>query len=138
MYKVKILSQGRCKEKWLADALGEYEKRLTGRLEMEWILTDELITVCLKEPFLIALDPRGVLLTSEAFSQKFEKLLIQGGSRLSFVIGGAEGLPADILQKSKWKWSLSPLTFTHQIVRLLLVEQIYRALEIQKGSHYHK
>lgn len=138
MYKVKILSQGRCKEKWLADALDEYEKRLTGRLEIEWVLTDDLSAACLKEPFLIALDPHGELLSSEAFSQKFDKLLIQGGSRLSFVIGGAEGLPAVILQKSRWKWSLSPLTFTHQIVRLLLVEQIYRALEIQKGSHYHK
>lgn len=138
MFKVKVLSQGRCKERWLASALQEYEKRLSHQLQIEWVLTEDLVSVCAKEPLLIALDLKGEMLSSEAFSKKLGKLLIEGGSRLSFVIGGSEGIPDPILKKAHWIWSLSCLTFTHQIVRLLLLEQVYRALEIQKGSQYHK
>jgi 23S rRNA (pseudouridine1915-N3)-methyltransferase len=138
MLKVKILSQGRCKEPWLIAALAEYEKRLQGRLQIEWVLTDQLLDAALKESFFVALDPKGDLLTSEKWSIKLEKLFIQSASRLTFVIGGPEGLALEILTKANWKWSLSPLTFTHQMTRLLLLEQLYRALEIQKGSGYHK
>lgn len=60
------------------------------------------------------------------------------GAHLNFVIGGAEGLPPPILNNSLTQISLSPLTFTHQLTRLILLEQLYRAFEIQKGSQYHK
>lgn len=136
MFKVKVLTIGRCKEEWLAAALAEYEKRLKGKLSIEWILAKDdaqLIDWALAEPF-IALDPKGELLTSEAWSEKMIKL----GLRLTFVIGGAEGLPSQILKQAQFKWSLSPLTFTHQITRLILVEQLYRAMEIERGSRYHK
>lgn len=139
MFKVKVLTIGRCKEPWLAEALAEYEKRLQGKLQIEWTIAKnnaQLIDWSKAEPFLIALDPKGDLLDSEKFSQKLQNLLREKGSRLQFVIGGAEGIPAEI--KCQWEWSLSPLTFTHQIVRLILVEQLYRALEIEKGSGYHK
>lgn len=137
MFKVKAIAQGRCKESWLAAALAEYEKRLRGRLQIEWIYAEnpeELAVLCRKEPALIALDIQGELLSSQRFSEKWMSI----GARTAFAIGGPEGLAAEILEKARWRWSLSPLTFTNQIVRLLLVEQIYRALEIARGSPYHK
>lgn len=136
MFKVKVLTIGRCKEKWLAEALAEYEKRLRGKLTIEWQLAEddaELTEWAKLQPY-IALDPKGALLTSEAWSLKMIKL----GLRLAFVIGGAEGLPLEILKGAQFRWSLSPLTFTHQITRLILAEQLYRATEIERGSRYHK
>lgn len=138
MFKVKVITQGKAKEPWLNEALAEYEKRLTGKMQIEWILVDkpkELEDKALKEPHLIALDVRGKSLTSEQFSQA---LFSNWGSRPSFVIGGAEGLHPAILTHAKYRFSLSSLTFTHQMVRLILIEQLYRALEIEQGSSYHK
>ncbi len=137
MFKVKIIAIGRCKESWLHAALAEYEKRLRGQCSFEWLLAVEnrtLTAYCQKEPLLIALDLKGELLSSEAFAEKW----IRFGGRAAFVIGGADGLPSEVLKMAHWRWCLSPLTFTNQIVRLLFVEQIYRALEIAKGSPYHK
>ncbi len=137
MFKVKIIAQGRCKEPWLTAALAEYEKRLKGRLQIEWILAEEpeeLTAFCQKESYLIALDIQGEALSSEAFSEKW----IQRGIRSAFAIGGPEGLPKTVLKQAQWRWSLSPLTFTNQMVRIILVEQLYRAMEIAKGSPYHK
>lgn len=136
MFKVKVLTIGKSKEEWLKIAIAEYEKRLQGKMSIQWLFVkndEELIDLSLQEPF-IALDPNGTLLSSEAWSEKMGKL----GSKLNFVIGGAEGLPEIILEKARFIWSLSPLTFTHQMTRLILVEQLYRALEIEKGSSYHK
>lgn len=105
MLKVKIYTVGRCKELWLAEALAEYEKRLKGRIELEWHLAKDdaqLLEWTRAEPKIIALDPRGEVFTSETFSSK----LIGLGSRISFAIGGAEGLPPTLIAKSRW--SLSP------------------------------
>lgn len=136
MFKVKVLTIGRCKEKWLAEALAEYEKRLKGKLSLEWFLAKDTVQLkqwaCMES--FIALDPKGELLTSEQWSEKMVKL----GLRLNFVIGGAEGLPKELIQEAQFRWSLSPLIFTHQITRLILVEQLYRAIEIERGSQYHK
>ena len=137
MFKVKIIAIGRSKEAWLSAALAEYEKRLKGRLGIEWLLAEDngaLAAYCRKEPLLIALDIKGDLISSEAFSEKWMRL----GTRAAFAIGGPDGLSADILKLAHWRWSLSPLTFTNQMARLLLVEQLYRALEIERGSPYHK
>lgn len=136
MYKVKVLTIGKCKERWLSEALLEYERRLHGTMSFEWRFAKDdaqLAEWAEKEPF-IALDPQGTLLASEAWSEKLIKL----GLRPVFVIGGAEGLSASLLKRAQFKWSLSPLTFTHQITRLILVEQLYRAIEIGRGSGYHK
>jgi 23S rRNA (pseudouridine1915-N3)-methyltransferase len=137
MHKIKVLTIGKCKEIWLADALSEYEKRLKGKVSFEWVIAKndtQLLEHVNEEPFVIALDPKGELLTSEEWSKKF----IRFGLKIAFVIGGAEGLPPAIFQRPHYKWSLSPLTFTHQMTRLILVEQVYRALEIDRGSQYHK
>lgn len=136
MFKVKVLTIGKCKENWLAEALAEYEKRLQGRMVIDWQLAKDdaqLVELCAQESY-IALDPKGTLLTSEALSEK----LIRWGLRLCFVIGGATGLPSIVVKQAQFCWSLSPLTFTHQITRLVLVEQLYRATEIERGSRYHK
>lgn len=141
MFKVKILTVGKSKEIWLKEALQEYEKRLSNTLKFEWLIAKDrpqLIDWAKSETALIALDLKGELLSSEAFSQKFTRALTEKGGRLAFLIGDADGVPDELLNKCFWKWSLSPLTFTHQMVRLLLVEQIYRALEIEKKSGYHK
>jgi 23S rRNA (pseudouridine1915-N3)-methyltransferase len=138
MFKVKVITQGKLKESWLSDALAEYEKRLSPKMKIEWVLVDsskELITKALQEPSLIALDLQGKALNSVEFSRC---LFTKWGSRPSFAIGGAEGLSPEILRHAKYQICLSNLTFTHQMVRLILVEQLYRATEIEEGSSYHK
>lgn len=140
MLQIRILSVGKTKEDWLEDAIGEYAKRLKASVTLDfiWAKNDEqLLQLAEKEPLLICLDAAGSLLTSEEFSTFLHKKLQQGGSRLAIVIGGAEGLPPKLKNHSNLI-SLSRMTFTHQIVRLVLVEQIYRAFEIAKGSKYHK
>lgn len=140
MLKLKILSVGKTKEKWLDEAFGEYQKRLKPlmQIDCQWAKdSSQLLDWALKEPYLICLDPAGRLLSSEQFATLIEQSWDKGGSRLTIVIGGAEGLPLELKQQAQLI-SLSPLTFTHQITRLVLIEQIYRATEIQKGSHYHK
>ncbi|WP_068468427.1 23S rRNA (pseudouridine(1915)-N(3))-methyltransferase RlmH [Candidatus Protochlamydia phocaeensis] len=140
MLKLKILSVGKTKEKWLEDAFDEYVKRLRPiiQVECQWAKDSaQLLEWAQKEAHLICLDPAGKLLTSEQFAAFLESSWQKSGSRLTLVIGGAEGLPTELKQQGQLI-SLSPLTFTHQITRLVLIEQIYRATEINKGSQYHK
>ncbi|WP_042281343.1 23S rRNA (pseudouridine(1915)-N(3))-methyltransferase RlmH [Candidatus Protochlamydia sp. R18] len=140
MLKLRILSVGKTKEKWLEDAFNEYQKRLKANLQIECLWAKDsyqLLEWTQKESLIICLDPTGRLLTSEAFATFLSKCWEQGGSRLTIVIGGAEGLPLELKQHSILI-SLSLLTFTHQITRLILIEQIYRATEILKNSQYHK
>jgi len=140
MLKLKILSIGKTKEEWLDKAIEEYVKRLKPLLSIEfvWAKNDEqLIALVEKEPLFICCDALGLSLNSEQFSDYFQKKFTEGGSRLAIVIGGAEGLPSS-LKTHKNLISLSPLTMTHQIIRLVLLEQIYRAVEIAKGTKYHK
>ena len=141
MFKIKIFTIGKTKESWLSLANEEYHKRLKHQASIEWILckgNDQLTELLEKESSWICLDPTGKTMTSQEFSLWFFKELEREGSRLNIVIGGAEGIPSSIKSKSKGLISLSKLTFTHQITRLILLEQIYRAFEIQKGSEYHK
>ncbi len=139
-WDVKILSVGKTKEGWLKEALSIYEKRMRGTLSLHYqcVSSDQALRQQLtKERSPIFLDPQGILLTSEKFSEQLIKQISQGSGSVCFVIGGPEGLPKDLTEGNTC-WSLSPLTLTHQMVRLLLVEQVYRALEIFKGTSYHK
>lgn len=132
MLKCKILSVGKTKETWLEDALAEYAKRLKPYMTVEtlWAKSDDqLVEWVEKEDLVIGLDPKGRRFISDCWEK--------GGSRLTFVIGGPEGLPPHI-KKGYPLISLSLLTFTHQMTRLILMEQLYRAMEILKGSRYHK
>ena len=141
MYRIKIFSIGKTKETWLLDAISEYEKRLKAIMPIEWIFTknnEQLRLLLDKEFFFVALVPSAKEVTSEQFANSLYLWLERFGCRLSFVIGGAEGIPEDLAEKAFQTLSLSKLTFTHQIARLILIEQIYRATEIHKGSEYHK
>ncbi len=130
--------EGKSKERWVVEALAEYEKRLQHKMQIEWILVNTSCSLkekALKEPFLIALDIQGKLLSSEELSRS---LFHKWGSRIAFVIGGPNGLCKEILSFAKEKVSLSLMTFTHQMVRVILAEQLYRATTIEEGSSYHK
>lgn len=140
MIKLKILSVGKTKETWLEEAINEYIKRLSPWVSFEflWAKDDQhLIQLIEKEPYCLCLDPKGEQLTSEKFADFLHSNIEKSGSRLSFVIGGPEGLPNEL--KGKYPLiSFSKLTFTHQIVRLILIEQVYRAFTILKNIPYHK
>lgn len=140
MIRIKILSPGKNKDAWLEDALQEYLKRLSPIAEFELIWTKDEKTfekLIREEKQLICLDPNGKMMDSVAFSDFFLKEVESGGSKIVFAIGGSEGFSEELL-KGRKLLSLSPLTFTHQMTRLILVEQIFRAFEISKGSKYHK
>lgn len=139
MFKIKVFSVGKTKEEWLEEALKEYLKRLSPVAQIEFIFAkndEQLLSLTSKEENLICLDPKGKLLDSLEFSKELFEALQKGGSRIGFVIGGPEGLPK--ILRNRELISFSPMTFTHQLSRLILVEQIYRAFEIEKGSKYHK
>jgi 23S rRNA (pseudouridine1915-N3)-methyltransferase len=166
--KVNIRIVGRkCSEPWLEEGCAMYESRLLPsnlQVETTWHKDNPSLLKGVegdksKGHSIVLLDPLGVTKTSERLADDIYEWLDQGGSRLSFVIGGAEGLPPElkypdysntktnINQKSPTQAivtanmtmiSLSALTFTHQFARMLLMEQIYRATEIRKGSGYHK
>lgn len=139
MLHICILSVGKTKEAWLEDAIQEYVKRLKPLAAFEFIWAkndDQLLSLAQKEPLLICLDPTGKLMDSLDFAHFVQKKFIEGNSRVAFVIGGAEGLPNQLRKHPLL--SLSPMTLTHQLTRLILIEQIYRAFEIGKGSKYHK
>jgi 23S rRNA (pseudouridine1915-N3)-methyltransferase len=141
MIKIKIYSVGKTKEIWLQAALDLYETRLKPCISFEWILTktnEQLKQFLEKEANFICLDSTGKQYSSEEFSAFFTKSIRETHSRLSFIIGDAKGIPISVKTKAKSLLSLSRLTFTHQITRLILMEQIYRAIEIEKGSSYHK
>ena len=131
--KIKIFSPGKTKEPWLQDALAEYEKRLTGSIAIEWDHQNFR-----GEGSYICLDPNGIQQTSPDFSDFLYREFEKQGSRLTFVIGSPSGLPSNIVHRASHSISFSKMTFTHQHIRLLLLEQIYRAFQIHKGTHYHK
>jgi 23S rRNA (pseudouridine1915-N3)-methyltransferase len=141
MFKIKIFTIGKTKEAWLKEALLEYSQRLASSLSIEWIYAKDAEQLCAllkKETSFICLDPLGKAYSSEEFSTFLFHQLIAKGARLAFVIGGPSGIPKEIVDRATHLVSFSRLTFTHQLIRLLLLEQIYRACEIEKGSAYHK
>ena len=138
MLKVKIISIGKTKEPWLEEALDDYLKRLSPFVQIEtvWAKNEQqMMNLALSNA--IGLDPNGKMFDSLEFAGFLQQQFEKQGSRITFVIGGADGLPLQIKQNAPLI-SLSKLTFTHQITRLVLIEQLYRAMEITKGSPYHK
>ena len=140
--RATIYSVGKTKEDWLVEAISLYTQRLRSVLEVEcvWVRDDAALEaqVAKASGSCIILDERGPLCSSVEFTSKLFDALEVGGSRVSFFIGGADGLPPALKADRTKLLSLSKLTFTHQMARLLLVEQIYRATEIRKGTGYHK
>lgn len=158
--RVTILTVGKIKESYLRDAIKEYAKRLGKYCKLEILeVTDEktpdslsttaaelvrkkegerLLKSLPKDAYIITLEISGKQLTSEEFSQKIENLAVQGVSHLLFVIGGSLGLGQNILQKSDFAMSFSKMTYPHQLMRVILLEQIYRGYRIANGEPYHK
>lgn len=159
MLKVNIVAAGKIKEKYLTTGINEFMKRLTpyaqvkileineekmkdnpSEAEKQQTLTAEgerLLKLVPNGSYLIVLDVYGKELSSEELSAKLDDLTVQGVSQVTFLIGGAFGLSEQVRKAADLKLSFSRMTFTHQMVRLLLVEQVYRAFKISRGEKYH-
>ena len=146
--KITIVAIGKLKEKFLVEGVAEYLKRLRlfSKIEVREIpecktLDDEgkkILAQIPKDSFVFVLDVAGTAITSEDFAKKISDLNLRGISNLTFVIGGAFGLSEEVKKISDFRMSLSEMTFTHQMARLILLEQIYRAFKINRGEPYHK
>ena len=158
--KITILCVGKIKEAFYRQAIDEYAKRLGKYCKLEIVeVADEktpdkasevmesqikekegerLIDKLKEDSYIFTLEIKGKKYTSEAFSETIEKLTIQGKSHLTFVIGGSLGLHEKILKLSNQPISFSDMTFPHQLMRVILTEQIYRAFRIMNNEPYHK
>ena len=145
--KITLLVVGRLKEKFLIDGVDEYLKRLRkfSNVEVREVsecrtLDEEaqkILSLVPQNSWLCVLDVSGTPLTSEQFAEKIFALALGGTSNLTFAIGGAFGLGDELKLAADFRLSLSPMTLTHQMTRLVLVEQIYRAFKINRHEPYH-
>ena len=139
---IRVIAGGKKSNGWLVEACGEYEKRLKKPFVVSWDFIDEekLAERVLRLPrdaFVVLLDEHGEILSSPELSNRILKPL-ETGREVVFVLGGAFGhFPAELVERANLVWSLSKLVFPHQICRLILTEQIYRAQEIALGHPYH-
>ncbi len=139
--RIRILAVGKVRKGWVLEGIATYLKRLPGLQVVE--LRDagkareaEAIQAALRpEEQLVVLAEEGQVFDSQAFARRLEG---SGSERLALVIGGAEGIAPALKARACWMLSLSPMTFPHELARLLLLEQLYRALTIQQGGPYHK
>ena len=146
--KIKVVTVGKLKEKYLKDGIAEYSKRISRFAKLKMIeLADEkileiegqrILSKVGDRDFVIVLAIEGKTLSSEEFSKRLEEASIKGFSTLTFIIGGSLGLAQDVKKRANLSVSFGRLTLPHQLMRLVLVEQIYRAFTIQQGSPYHK
>ena len=145
--KINLIVVGKLKERFLVEGVAEYLKRLRKFAAVEVREISELRTVeeegqkllSLVPPnsWLCVLDVAGVELSSEDFAKKIAALNLDGVSNLTFAIGGAFGLSEELRRAADFRLSLSQMTFTHQMARLILAEQIYRAFKINRNEPYH-
>ena len=139
---IKIIAGGKKNKDWLASACTEYEKRLRKPYDLDWQFVEETelddkVLALDKDNFVILLDERGQILSSPELAQKIDQNLV-ARKNIVFVLGGAFGHFSPEMQlRADLIWSFSKLVFPHQICRLILTEQIYRAQEINLGHPYH-
>lgn len=158
--KIKVVTVGKLKEKYLKDGIAEYTKRISRFAKLEMIeLADEktpdkaselenqkiletegarILSKVGERDFVVVLAIEGKTFSSEEFSKQLEQASIKGYSTLTFIIGGSLGLAPVVKNRANLSVSFGRLTLPHQLMRLVLVEQIYRAFTIQQGSPYHK
>lgn len=158
--KLRVICVGRLKEKFYTDAVNEFKKRLSRFAEVEIVeLADEKAPEKLSDAELeqiklaegrrilakladgetvVALEIRGVQLSSTELADKLKNLMLEGKSRIAFIIGGSNGLSSEVLARADFKLSFSKMTFSHQIFRIMLMEQLYRAFKIINNEPYHK
>lgn len=160
MVKINVICVGRLKESYLRDACAEYSKRLSafcklniieltpcplpdnpGKAQIDACLEDEGKRILAKvgdNDAVIALCIEGKEMPSEALSAELSSLGVAGFSTVDFIIGGSYGLDPAVKSRAKLRLSMSPMTFPHQLARVMVLEQIYRAFMISSGGRYHK
>lgn len=158
--KITLITVGKIKEKYLKDAIAEYSKRLSRYCKLEIVeVADEktpdnasatvedairdkegerILKYIKEDAYVITLEIAGKMLTSEEMAEKIDKLGVQGTSHIIFIIGGSIGLGREILKRSDYALSFSKMTFPHQLMRVILLEQIYRSYRIINHEPYHK
>lgn len=158
--QVKIVCVGKLKEKYFVDGIKEYSKRIGAYTKFEIVeVKDEkdrdnfspedinkikeiegerILSKIKQDDYVITLEIKGKQLSSEELSSKMKDLMTYGTSSFVFIIGGSHGLSHQVSNRSKLKLSFSKMTFPHQLMRLILTEQIYRAFKIMKNEPYHK
>ncbi len=158
--KITLVTVGKIKENYLRDAVAEYVKRLGKYCKLEVIETadektpdhasetveeairakeaERILRYIREDAFVITLEILGKQLSSEELAKKIETLGVQGKSHIIFVIGGSIGLGKEVLERSDFALSFSRMTFPHQLMRVILLEQVYRSFRIINGEPYHK
>lgn len=155
MIKIRLIVVGSIKEKFLKDAISEYQKRLSRFAKLEIIEVEEtkiqnkseelvkkeegdrLLKRINRDDYVILLDLKGNFLSSEELASELNSLIGKGISPITFVIGGTLGLSDEIRKRANLKISISKMTFTHQMCRVIVLEQIYRAFKIINNEEYH-
>ena len=157
---ISIICVGKIKEKFYREAIGEYSKRLSRYCKLDIVeVSDEKTpdNASLKEEaqikdkegegilknlkdnmYVIAMDIKGEMITSELLASKMNQLGVFGDSNIAFIIGGSLGLSNNVLEKANYKLSFSMMTFPHQLFRVMILEQVYRGFRINAGEPYHK
>ena len=157
---IKVVCVGKIKEKYIQDGIKEFSKRLSrycnldiieindekapenlSQKEMEIVKSKEgekILSKILQNAYVISLVIEGKQLTSEGLAETMENLMITGTNDICFIIGGSLGLSQEVINRSDYKLSFSKMTFPHQLMRLILLEQVYRGFRIMKGEPYHK
>ena len=160
MLRIKIIAVGRIREKYLKEGISEYRKRLGGYVRLEIIEVDDelcpekaslaeqdrirhkegerLLKIISEPDYVILLDIQGQELSSTELARLLEQKAVSGQSKIIFVIGGSLGVSENVRDRADLKWSFSMLTFPHQLIRLVLLEQVYRGCKINRGEPYHK
>lgn len=158
--KITLITVGKIKEKYLRDAVSEYTKRLSRYCKLDMIeVSDEktpdqaseaveegikkkegerILRYIKDDTFVITLEINGKMLTSVELADKIDTLGIQGISHIIFIIGGSLGLGREVMSRSDYALSFSKMTFPHQLMKVILLEQIYRSYRIITGGPYHK
>ena len=160
MLNVNIICVGKLKEKFLTDAIKEYSKRLSVFCKLNILELDEtklpdrvsdsdianalksesekILAKVGKDAFVIAMCIEGKMMSSEELSKLFDRISVEGKSRVDIIIGSSFGLSDEVKKRADLRLSVSPMTFPHQLFRVMILEQVYRAFQISTGGKYHK
>lgn len=153
--KIQIWSIGKAHESFVKEGIEMFTKRISHYFPVEWNLIagpkntitdisllkqkegEIILSALVKDDYFVLLDEKGKSFTSEAFSNFLEQRAINSVKNLIFLIGGAYGVSEAVMKRADFSWSLSQLVFPHQLVRLIVVEQLYRACSIIRNEKYH-
>lgn len=145
--KIVILSVGKEKDEITEDVIRHFQTRLLRYAPVEWIYIphdatkekegEKILTHLKKEDYVVLLDEKGRDMKSEALAELVENRMVDSVRRMIFIIGGAYGASSAVEERANYTWKLSSLVFPHMLVRVILLEQLYRAMTIIKGEKYH-